>query len=98
LTGQGAAPELKYGGAVIVNSLSDVKKIPTSFDFDQLVEAHRFAFSDSSVHVHRFINVVYLIYSYSDLVASSTSAGTGSGDSDQRRRQKTGLKKKKQHQ
>jgi hypothetical protein len=64
----GAAPELKYGETVIVKTLSDVKKIPSTFDFDQLVQTHRHAFENSSVYVHRFINIVYLIYRFIDPV------------------------------
>ena len=60
----GAAPELKFGDTVVVRTLSDVTKIPTSFDFDQLAHAHRHAFENSAVFVHRFINIVYLIYRF----------------------------------
>lgn len=38
--------------------------MPTSFDFDQLIHAHRHAFENSSVYVHRFVNIVYLIYRF----------------------------------
>ena len=60
----GAAPELKYGGTIIVKSMNDVKNIPTSFDSDQLIASHRQAFENSNVSIHSFLNVIYLIYRF----------------------------------
>lgn len=58
----GAASELKYSeDPVTVRSLLDVKNIPTTFDFEELVQARRFAFDDSGVVIDRLINIVYLI-------------------------------------
>jgi len=58
----GGASELKYSEEpVTVRSLLDVKNIPITFDFEQLLQARRFAFDDSGVTIERFINIVYLI-------------------------------------
>ena len=61
---RGASRELGYGDTVIVKSLADVRKIPTSFDHEQLLQTHRDAFKDSGVRIVRFLNVVYLVYRY----------------------------------
>lgn len=66
----GAAPELRYGQTVIVRSLLDLDSIPTSFNADELLASHRHAFQDSNVHVHSFVNVVYLIYRFVDVGGS----------------------------
>ena len=59
---RGASRELGFGDTIIVKSLSDVAKIPTSFDHEQLLATHRDAFRDSGVRIVRFLNVVYLVY------------------------------------
>jgi hypothetical protein len=63
----GAAPELKFGETVVVKLLEDVDNIPTSFDQETLIASHRGAFQDSNVHIHSFVNIVYLIYRYVDI-------------------------------
>jgi len=60
----GAAPELRYRSAYLVRTLGDVGKLPTTFNFDQLAEAHRHSFEESGVSIARFLNVVYLVYRY----------------------------------
>ena len=62
----GAAPELKYGNTFVVSSLLDLVNVPTAFDMEQLLRAHRHAFEDSNVHIHSFVNIVYLIYRFID--------------------------------
>jgi hypothetical protein len=62
----GSAPELRYGETIIVRQLADVDHIPTRFDFDALAAAHRTAFENSNIRIHRFINLVYLIYRFRD--------------------------------
>lgn len=57
-----AARELRYGNEIIVKTLPQVALIPTVFDADSLLRAHRHAFDDSGVSVHSFLNVIYLIY------------------------------------
>jgi hypothetical protein len=63
----GASPELKYGETVIVKILEDVENIPTSFDQETLIASHRGAFQNSNVHIHSFVNIIYLIYRYIDI-------------------------------
>ena len=63
----GAAPELKYGDTVIVRSLLDLDLLQTAVDPQELVRANRHAFQDSNVHVHSFVNIVFLIYRFVDL-------------------------------
>jgi hypothetical protein len=60
----GAAPELKFGGTTIIRTLLDLDTIPTHFDGEQLLRAHRHAFDNSNVRIHSFVNVVYLIYRF----------------------------------
>ena len=62
----GAATELKYmDRSYTVRTLGDVARLPTTFDFDRLAEAHRHFFEDASgVTIARFLNVVYLVYRY----------------------------------
>jgi hypothetical protein len=60
----GAAAELRYGDTVIVNNMLDLESVPTGFDFERLVHAHRHSFENSSVSVYKFLSVVYLIYTY----------------------------------
>lgn len=62
----GAAPELKHGTTFLVRSLLDLDNVPVSFEMEQLLRAHRHAFENSNVHVHSFINIVYLIYRFVD--------------------------------
>jgi len=70
----GAASELKYTNEpVTVRSLLDVKNIPTTFDFEQLLQARRFVFQDSGVSIDRFINIVYLIRRLIDFRPSRSS-------------------------
>jgi hypothetical protein len=59
---RGASRELGFGDTVIVKNISDVGKIPTSFDHEQLLSSHREAFKDSGVRIVRYLNVVYLVY------------------------------------
>jgi hypothetical protein len=60
----GAAPELSYGNPVIVKNITDVRKISTFFDADELIQSHRNAFDTSNVRVHSFVNIVYIIYRF----------------------------------
>ena len=62
----GAAPQLSHGGTVFVQTFADIQRIPTTFDFEEVIRAHRSAFANSNVRVHQILNVVYLIYRYSD--------------------------------
>lgn len=62
----GASPELKFGDTILVQSLGDVSKIPTSFDFETLARQHRFSFESSDVRVAEFINIIYLVYRFVD--------------------------------
>jgi hypothetical protein len=72
----GAAPELKYGTTTIVQLLSDVDKIPVDFESDTLIRQHRRAFESSSVSIHKFINIVYLIYRYVDVASTVSNRGS----------------------
>lgn len=63
----GAAPELSYGETVVVRTLLDIESVPTVFSQDELRRSHRHAFENSNVHVHSFINIVYLIYRFIDV-------------------------------
>ena len=67
----GAAPELKYGSTTLVKLLSDVDNIPTDFEQAALLRSHQRAFESSSVSIHSFVNIVYLIYRYVDIRTSS---------------------------
>lgn len=61
----GRAPELNiYDQAILINSAFDVEQIPIQFDYDQLVHNHRDAFHNSSVVIHSFVNIIYLVYKY----------------------------------
>lgn len=60
----GAAPELTYGDRTIVRTLNDVGQIPTEFNAENLIHAHRHAFANSNVRIHQFVNVVYLVYRF----------------------------------
>jgi len=71
----GASPELKYGETILVRNLDDLRKIPTSFDFDTLARDHRFSFQSSDVRVAEFINIIYLVYRFIDGGRSRTRKG-----------------------
>ena len=60
----GASPELRYGDPYMVRVMSDVLSLPTTFNFEDLARAHRFAFENSGVRIARFLNIVYLIYQF----------------------------------
>lgn len=61
----GRARELSfYQDSTIVRNLLDVNNIPTNIDYDRLLYENRDAFEDSSVYIHSFVNIVYLIYKY----------------------------------
>jgi hypothetical protein len=62
--GTGASRDMTFGEATIVNSMADVAHIPTSFDFEQLATRQRTSFEDSGVSVYKFLNVIFLIYTY----------------------------------
>ena len=62
----GAAAQLRFGGTTVVRSLADLHLIPTNFNFEELIHAHRNAFHNSNVRLHQIINVVYLVYRYFD--------------------------------
>jgi hypothetical protein len=76
----GAAPELKFGSTTVVRVLEDVVNIPTEFDQAALIRSHQRAFESSSVSVHSFVNIVYLIYRYVD---SRTTASRRHSNLDQ---------------
>ena len=75
----GAAPELKYGTTTVVRLLSDVDNIPTEFESETLLRQHRRAFESSAVSIHKFINIVYLIYRYVDVASTVSNRGRGGG-------------------
>jgi len=60
----GARAELRYGSSIVVKSMYELHKIPTSFNYHQLAVNHRHSFHASDVKVLRFINVVYLVSRY----------------------------------
>ncbi len=62
----GAAPELKYGETVVIKTISDISKIPTSFDSETLLMSHRKAFENSNVKILKFLNIVYLVIRFLD--------------------------------
>ena len=72
----GAAPELKFGTTTIVRHLADVDTIPVDFESDSLLRQHRRAFESSSVSIHKFINIIYLIYRYVDVASTVSNRGT----------------------
>ena len=76
----GAAPELKFGATTLVKVLADVDNIPTDFEQATLLRSHQRAFESSSVSIHSFINIVYLIYRYVD---ARTSTARRSANLDQ---------------
>lgn len=66
----GAASKLKYGESYTVQNLDDVSSIPTRFDFEHLAHSQRLNFESSSVRIHKFVNIVYLIYQFLDPITS----------------------------
>ena len=76
----GAAPELKFGATTLIKVLADVDNIPTDFDQAALLRSHQRAFESSSVSIHSFVNIVYIIYRYVD---SRTSTARRSSNLDQ---------------
>ena len=72
----GAAPELKYGTTTLVRLLADVDNIPVDFESEELIRQHRRAFESSAVSIHKFINIVYLIYRYVDVASTVKNRGT----------------------
>lgn len=67
----GASPELRHGDTILIKTPSDIVNIPTSFDFESLARAHRFSFASSDIRVAEFINVIYLVYRYTDVAQRS---------------------------
>ena len=65
-TAGGVHGDLRYGSSFLVTGPDDVDDLPVSFDFERLTQAHRLSFQNSDVRVARFINIVYLVYQYSD--------------------------------
>lgn len=60
-SGTGVHPSLIYGDRITVRRLSDVNKIPTEFDYDEIARSKRHDFDSSNVRIHQLINVVYII-------------------------------------
>jgi hypothetical protein len=60
----GAYDNLSHGDPILVTSLDDVDRIPTTFDFDAMARRQRASFENSGVRVVRFINIVYLVYQF----------------------------------
>lgn len=60
----GASRDLTFGESTVVASMADVARIPTSFDFEQLATVQRTSFEDSAVSIYKFLNIVFLIYTY----------------------------------
>jgi hypothetical protein len=73
----GAAPKLKHGDTVVVKTISDISKIPTSFDADSLIASHRRAFETSNVKIFKFLNIVFLVVWFLDRsgAVAETSGG-----------------------
>ena len=63
----GARPELKYENTFVVKSITDVNNLPTKFNVEQLLYNHRDAFQSSDVKIHKFLNVIYLVYRFADV-------------------------------
>jgi len=80
---KGSSQRLQYSeSSYLVRDLTDVKNIPTSFDFENLIEKQRRNFESSDVRVVRILNVVYLVYQYSPYdveVVQGILDGEGSG-------------------
>lgn len=61
----GRARELSFcDSSTIVRSPFDVNRIPIFIDYDRLLHEHRDVFQDSNVHIHSFVNIIYLVYKY----------------------------------
>lgn len=59
----GAAQELGLGTTYVVYNLDDVtNRLVTTFNWDEVLAAHRNAFPHSNVRVFRILNIIYLIY------------------------------------
>lgn len=72
----GRARELGLNqSSTVVRNMFDVEHIPTNIDYDNLMYQHRDAFEDSSVHIHSFLNIVYLIYKYVPTVRRQRRGG-----------------------
>ena len=73
----GAAPELKYGEAVVVRTIADIGKIPTTFDAERLLAAHKRAFENSNIKIYRFLNIIYLVIRFLDAGTVRNARGGG---------------------
>ena len=61
----GVSSKLKgVENAVLVQTLGDLKNVPTSFDLQEVINSSRMACLSSNVRVHKIINIVYLIYRF----------------------------------
>ena len=87
-TAGGVHGDLRYGSSFLVTSPDDVEELPTTFDFERLSQAHRFSFQNSEVRVARFINIVYLVYQYSDGNAGAASRKRQQQQQQQHRRRR----------
>jgi hypothetical protein len=50
----------------VIKTISDISKIPTSFDSETLLMSHRKAFENSNVKILKFLNIVYLVIRFLD--------------------------------
>lgn len=62
----GTRNELRVGDAVTVQTPDDVALLPTQFDLESLAARTRLQFDNSDLRVVRFLNIVYLVYQFSD--------------------------------
>lgn len=63
--GEGSAQSrLGFGRPVIVSSLLHLRRVPTSFDLEDLIRRYSLAFDSSDLVVANIINVVYLVHQY----------------------------------
>ena len=67
----GVRRDLRHGTTFLVAAPDDVDRIPVEFDFERLAGDNRLQFENSYLRIVRFINVVYLVYQYSDGTATS---------------------------
>ena len=58
----------------IVRNMYDVNNIPVNIDYDALLYTHRNAFESSNVHIHSFLNVIYLVYKFIPTAAAASAA------------------------
>lgn len=63
---EGAHSKLGFSKPVIVRNLLHLRRIPTEFDLEDLVQRFSLAFESSNIVVARLLNVVYLIHHYRD--------------------------------